>query len=470
MAYNPVLVCPNNSPKIAITESDLLDYPGMFLTGNQNNSLVAGFAPYPAKDSTTRELYPEIIVTKREDYIAYTKGTRTLPWRILMVAEQDKLLPNNNMVYLLASKTKVADASWVHPGKITDEWIINTNVFNVPFKSGVNTATYKYYIDFAKRFGFDRIMMDAGWSDYTNLFKVIPEINMDSLVDYAKKQNIKISMWTIALTLDKQLEAALTQFNKWGVDFIMTDFIDRDDQKMVQFYERIAQACAQHKIMIMFHGAYAPKGFNRTYPNAITREGVLGSEYNIWSDKVSMEHNLVLPFTRMLAGPMDYEPGFLNNATQKSFRNVEGNPMSLGTRSNQLAMYIVYDNPMQFFSGNPSQGFQEPQFMELLGSIPAGWEETNILDAKVGNYIISARRKNQDWFIGGMCDWSGKTAAINLSFLPAGKYLATLCKDGVNADKFAADYTIDSQIVDPTTVLNLQMAPGGGFFVKLIKQ
>ena len=470
LAYNPVLVCPNNSPKIAITESDLLDYPGMFLTGNQNNSLVAGFAPYPAKDSTTKELYPEIIVTKREDYIAYTKGTRTLPWRILMVAEQDKLLPNNNMVYLLASKTKVADASWVHPGKITDEWIINTNVFNVPFKSGVNTATYKYYIDFAKRFGFDRIMMDAGWSDYTNLFKVIPEINMDSLVDYAKKQNIKISMWTIALTLDKQLEAALTQFNKWGVDFIMTDFIDRDDQKMVQFYERIAQACAQHKIMIMFHGAYAPKGFNRTYPNAITREGVLGSEYNIWSDKVSMEHNLVLPFTRMLAGPMDYEPGFLNNATQKSFRNVEGNPMSLGTRSNQLAMYIVYDNPMQFFSGNPSQGFQEPQFMELLGSIPAGWEETNILDAKVGNYIISARRKNQDWYIGGMCDWSGKTAAINLSFLPAGKYLATLCKDGVNADKFAADYTIDSQIVDPTTVLNLQMAPGGGFFVKLIKQ
>jgi alpha-glucosidase len=183
-----------------------------------------------------------------------------------------------------------------------------------------------------------------------------------------------------------------------------------------------------------------------------------------------MEHNLVLPFTRMLAGPMDYEPGFLNNAAQKSFRNVEGNPMSLGTRSNQLAMYIVYDNPMQFFSGNPSQGFQEPQFMELLGSIPAGWEETNILDAKVGNYIITARRKNQDWYIGGMCDWSGKNTAIDFSFLPAGTYQATICKDGMNADKFAADYTIYSQIIDPTTVLNLQMAPGGGFLVKLIKQ
>ncbi|MEN9702483.1 MAG: hypothetical protein RIR55_1825, partial [Bacteroidota bacterium] len=341
LAYNPVLLAPDNSPKIAITESDLLDYPGMFLQGTNSKGLKGVFAPYPAEEKTTNELYPETLVTKRENYIAHVKGTRTYPWRILMIAPEDKDLPNNDLVYQLASPNKVDDVSWVQTGKATDEWIININLFNIPFKPGINTATYKYYIDFAKRFGFERIMMDAGWSDIKDLFKITPGINMDTLTAYAKEKGIKISMWTAAVTLNKQLDSALDQFNKWGIDFIMTDFIDRDDQKTVQFYERIAKACAQHKIMIMYHGAYAPKGFNRTYPNAITREGVMGSEYNIWSDKVTPAHDLTLPFTRMLAGSFDYEPGFLNNANKASFRNVEGAPISFGTRCHQLAMFVV---------------------------------------------------------------------------------------------------------------------------------
>ena len=469
IAYNPILVVPEQAPKIAITESDLLDYPGMFLKGTNTNSIQAQFAPYPAEEKTTNELYPEVVVTKRANYIAHTKGTRTLPWRIIMVAPEDKDLPNNDMVYQLASPSTIQDASWVHPGKATDEWIININLFNIPFKAGLNTASYKYYIDFAARFGFDRIMMDAGWSDYKNLFKVIPEINMDSLVAYAKLRNIKLSMWTIAATLDKQLEPALTQFNKWGVDFIMTDFIDRDDQKTVQFYERIAKACAAHKIMIMYHGAYAPKGFNRTYPNAITREGVLGSEYNIWSDKVTPSHDLILPFTRMLAGSFDYEPGFLNNATKNSFRNIEGAPMSYGTRSHQLAMFVVFDSPMQIFSGNPSQAYLEPDFMNLLGHIPTGWDDTKILDAKVGEYIVTARNKNKDWYIAGMNNWTAKEQSIDFSFLEKGNYKATICKDGINADKFAADYSITHQVINNTSNLSISLAPGGGFLIKLIK-
>jgi len=469
IAFSPVLVTPSQNPKIAITESDLRDYPGMFLKGTGSETLEGVFAPYPLEEKETHEFYSQAIVTKRANYIAHTAGTRNLPWRILMIAPQDKDLPVNDMVYKLAEPSTISDVSWVHAGKCTDEWIININLFHVPFKAGVNTASYKYYIDFAKRFGFDRIMMDAGWSDNNDLFKIVPEINMETLAAYAKSQNIKLSMWTLASTLNRQLDSALIQFNKWGVDFIMTDFIDRDDQKTVNFYERVARACAAHKIMIMYHGAYAPKGFNRTYPNAVTREGVLGSEYNIWSDKVSPRHDLTLPFTRMLAGPFDYEPGFLNNATKSGFRNIEGMPMSFGTRCHQLAMFVVYDNPIQIFSGNPSQGYQEPEFMELLGSIPAGWDETLVPEAKVGEYIITARKKNNDWYMGGLTDWTSRDFSLSLDFIGEGKFTATFCKDGINADKFAADYEITSFEADKQTVLPIHMAPGGGFMLKLRK-
>ena len=253
-----------------------------------------------------------------------------------IIADEDRQLPSNDIVYRLAAPSRIGDASWIHPGKGTDEWTINVNLFNVPFKSGVNTASYKYYIDFAKRFGFNRIMMDAGWSDNLDLFKINPDINMDTLAAYAREKGIKISMWTLAYTLDRQLDSALDQFNKWGVDYIMTDFIDRDDQKTVNFYYRIAKACADHHIMIMYHGAYPPKGFNRTYPNNVTREAVLGSEYNIWSDKATPPHDVTLPFTRMLAGSFDYEPGILNNATQKGFRPVEGMVMSHGNQVSSI--------------------------------------------------------------------------------------------------------------------------------------
>ncbi len=232
LCFTPILVAPAEGPKIIITESDLEDYPGMFINGNGNNSLNGQFAPYPLEEKVAEGEFPQAIVTKRADYIARVKGSRHFPWRVLLIAAADKELPVNDMVYRLASPSRVKDVSWIQPGKGTDEWIIGVNLFNVPFKTGVNTATYKFYIDFAKRFGFDRIMMDAGWSDYKDLFKINPAINMDEIAAYAKEKNIKLSMWTLAMTLNKQLEPALEQFNKWGVDFIMTDFMDRDDQEM----------------------------------------------------------------------------------------------------------------------------------------------------------------------------------------------------------------------------------------------
>ena len=469
LAYSPVLVGTGNEVKIGITESDLLDYPGMFIEGTDTNSVHAVFAPYPLEEKLTNDEFPQPVVIKRADYIAKINGSRSLPWRVLLIAKDDKDLPSNDIVYRLASPSKI-DASWVHPGKGTDEWIIGVNLFNVAFKSGVNTETYKYYIDFAKQFGFQRIMMDAGWSNYRNLFDINTAINMDTLAAYARKRGVKISMWTLCSTLDKQLDSALTQFNKWGVDFIMTDFMDRDDQKMVEFYERVAKACAEHKIMIMFHGAFAPKGFNRTWPNAVTREGVLGSEYNIWSDKASPPHDLTLPFTRMLAGSFDYEPGLLDNATKEQFRPIDKKVMSQGTRCHQLAMFVVYDSPMQIFSGNPSQGWLEPHFMNILGGLPTTWDETKVLDAKVSKYIITARKKGDDWYIAGMTDWTSRNFSIPLDFLDGESYQATLCEDGVNADSYASDYAIKNFALHKEDGLKIKMAKGGGFLLRLTKK
>ena len=470
LGYSPILVIPESNPKIAITESDLVDYPGIFLGGTGTSKLKGVLAGYPLEEELVKGLYSQYKVSKRAPYIAKTSGTRSFPWRVLLIANEDKELPGNDIVYRLASPSTIDDVSWVKPGNLTDEWIIDINLFNVPFKAGLNTASYKYYIDFAKRFGFDRIMMDAGWSDNNDLFKINPDINMDTLVAYAKNKGVKICMWTLAMTLDKQLEPALDQFNEWGIDFIMTDFIDRDDQKAVNFFHRIAKACAEHKIMIMYHGAFPPKGFNRTYPNAVGREGVLGSEYNTWSNRISPGHDVVLAFTRMLAGGFDYEPGILNNATQKGTRPVAGVTTSPGTRCHQLSMFVVYDSPMQIFAGNPSEGMREPEFMEFLGNLPTTWDETIILDAKVGQYIVSARKKGDDWFIGGMGDWSERDLTIAFDFIGEGNYKATICKDGINADRYAADYVFQKDVpIKKNDAIKIHFAPGGGFLIRLEK-
>jgi alpha-glucosidase len=459
-----------SSPKVAITESDVDDYPGMFLTGTGKNQLRAEFAPYPKATKAAMAEYSQIIVTERENFIAKTKGSRSFPWRIMMVAAADKQLPENDLVYRLAAPSKLKDDSWIKPAQSTDEWIITENVFNVDFKSGINTATYKYYIDFAARFGIESVMMDAGWSDNNDLFRINPNINMDEILSYAKSKNVRINMWTLAMTLDRQLEPALKRFNEWGVNFIMTDFFDRDDQVTMNQIKRIAEACGRHKIMVMFHGASKPSGFNRTYPHAITREGVLGSEFNIWSDRVTPEHNVTLPFTRMLAGPMDYEPGLLYNGTAKTFRPIPEIVMSQGTRTNQLAMYVIYESPIQFFSGNPSQGMLEPTFMELLGSIPTVWDTTVVIDAKVADYIITARRKDGNWYLGAMTDTTTRSFTIPLDFVGPGNFTATLCEDGINADRFAADYKIVSRPVSSKDSLTFTLQPGGGYVARLMKK
>ena len=468
--FSPIMFGYPNGMKAVITESDLEDYPGMFLKMNENKHLEGVNAAYPLEFRMNEGEFPQEVVIRRADYIARTKGRRTFPWRVFMLSEKDAQLPSNDMVYRLGAPSRISDTQWIKPGKGTDEWIIGINLFNVPFKAGVNTETYTYYIDFAKRFGFQRIMMDAGWSDAKDLFKINPDIDMEEISLYAKKQGVSLSMWTLASTLDRQLEPALKQFRKWGVDFIMTDFMDRDDQKMMNFYHRTAKACAEEKIMIMYHGAFKPAGFSRTWPNAVTREGVLGSEYNIWSDKAHPDHDLLLPFIRMTAGPMDYEPGILDNATKDTFRPISQKVMSMGTRMHQAAMFVIYESPIQLFSGNPSQGLLEPGFMELIGSIPTVWDETFVLDGKVGEYIVTARKKDSTFYVAGMTNWKGRTIEVAFSFLEEGEYDAVLATDGVNADRYPSDHSTTVQSINKKSRINFIMAKGGGFVVVLKKK
>lgn len=466
LTYSPLTVSLPNGYYLGISDANLVDYPGMFLE-KKGNALHGVFAAWPGKEKMMEGEFPQYVVEERAGYLAAIKGRQFLPWRAVLVAKKDIDLPGNDLLWLLGDKSKITDPSWIRYGKGTDEWITGINLFNIPFKAGINTATYKYYIDFAKRFGFDQVMLDAGWSDVKDLFKINPAIDMKELVAYAGKKNIRLMLWTLCSTLDRQLDSALTQFSKWGITSIMTDFMDRDDQPVVNFYHRVAKACAGHKISVMFHGAFPPKGFNRTWPNAITSEGVLGAEWNIWSELATPEHNVAIAYTRMLAGPLDYEPGLLLNAQKDQFRPIGKNPMSIGTRCHQLAMFVVYDSPLQIFSGNISQGLKEPAFMELVGGIPVTWDETKILQGKIGEFIVTARRKGDDWYVAALNNSEPRSIQLQLDFLAAGYYKLTICKDGVNASDYGSDYSISTKTTDKKGEQTIHLAPGGGFLIKI---
>lgn len=468
LAFSPVLLSTEGLPHVLITESDLLGYPGMFLRKGAGASLRGVFAPFPKHIEVTTGEFPQQIVTDREPWIARCAGARTYPWRVIVVAPEDADLVRSDLVYRLATPNRLPDAPWIRPGTSTEEWIIGSNIYGVPFVAGINTNTYKYYIDFAARFGLEYVMLDAGWSDVKDLFRIMPGMNIDTIAAYARSKNVGLILWTLSMTLDRQLDSAMQQFQRWGVRCIMTDFMDRDDQHMVQFYERIAEVTAKYKIMVMFHGAFKPAGLQRTYPHLITREAALGSEFNIWSDLVTPRHDLLLPFIRQASGPMDYEPGILDNATQKTFRSIGEKVMTQGTRAHQLALFIAYESPLQMFSGNPSKGYEEPAFMELLGSLPTVWDETHIIEAKIGERLVLARRRGDNWYLAAINDWTPVETSVALDFLPAGaRFRATICADGVNAHRYASDYTISAFLVDATDRFAVRLAPGGGWVVRL---
>jgi alpha-glucosidase len=468
IAFSPVLV-DLGKVKTVLTESDLIDYPGMFLRGSGRPAFKGDFAAYPDREEIMGGEFKQPVVAARKNYIAKTAGRRSFPWRIMIIAKKDADLLTNDLVYRLSTPAQSRDWSWVQPGIGTDEWIVGINLHSVDFKAGINTQTYKYYIDFAKRFGMQYVMLDAGWSDYNDLFKITPGLDLEELAAYARYKNIGLMLWTLSMTLERQLEPALERFEKLGIKMIMTDFMDRDDQKMLRFYTRVAEATARHKIMIMYHGAFKNAGFERTWPHAITREAVLGSEYNIWSDKASPEHDVLIPFIRMVSGPMDYEPGFTSNANKHTFRPLPDQVMSQGTRTHQLAMFVAYDSPLQIFSGNPSDAWTEIAYTTYLSSLPTSWDDTVVPDARLGDYLIVARKKDNDWYIAALNDWTPRTIEIDLNFLGDGQYNGFTCEDGPNAAKNAKDYRMGFQRVKKGDKIKIQLAAGGGFVAKLIK-
>jgi alpha-glucosidase len=467
ITYAPALMHFANGTSLLISDANLVNYPGMHLQTAGARGMQGVFAGYPQKERMTNGEFPAWVVEKREPFIARIAGKSFLPFRAFLVGKTPIEITRNNMLYLLGDASKIDDPSWIKAAKGTDEWICGINLFDVPFIAGVNTETYKYYIDFAARFGFDQVMLDAGWSDYKDLLKINPAINMDTLLAYGREKNVRLMLWTLSSTLDRQLDSALQQFQKWGVQHIMTDFMDRDDQPMVQFYHRIAEACADHKIAVMFHGAFPPKGFNRTWPNAITQEGAMGAEWNIWSELATPSHNVTLAFTRMVAGPLDYEPGLMLNAQPDQFRPVGKNPMSIGTRCHQLAMFIVFDSPLQIFSGNPSQAWREPAFMEILGALPTTWDETRYLQGAPGEYLLVARRKGAEWYIAGLNGPMERELVLDLGFAGKGPHTFTEVKDGVNAGSYGADYAISKGSFDNDKPYMVTMKSGGGFLLKI---
>ncbi|MDX9881815.1 MAG: glycoside hydrolase family 97 protein [Prolixibacteraceae bacterium] len=461
----PALVKVPGNIKIGITEADLYDYPCLFLEGTGQNTLVGKFPKVileavPSKKGADRDQ----TIVKEADYIAQTDGTRNFPWRVFMLSQNDVKLIENQMVYLLSRPGNMENTLWIKPGQVAWDWWNDNNIYGVDFKSGLNTETYKYYIDFAADYGLEYIILDEGWSiTTTNLLKPNNELNLEELVSYAKSKNVGVILWLLWGPLDREMEAILDQFKAWGVQGIKVDFMQRADQYMVNFYERAARECAKRELLIDYHGAFKPAGMLRAYPNIVNHEGLKGMENNKWSDLITPAHDVTLPFTRMLAGPIDFTPGAMLNTQEKDYAVSWSNPMSQGTRCHQVAMYVVYEAPLQMLSDNPSNLRKESETVEFISKIPTVWDETVGLEGKVGEYIAIARKKDNVWYIGAMNNWDEREMEIDLSFLGEGTYHFEIMQDGINANKSARDYKKLSIEKKSTDKLKIRMAKGGGW-------
>jgi alpha-glucosidase len=466
LASLPAVVEAADGTKIVVAESDVDDYPGLWLRGTGGNGLAAVFPGYPLEEKRERDR--DVRVSRRAEYIARTRGTRAFPWRILGVAETDADLLTSSLVYLLARPSEIADTSWIRPGKVTWDWWNAWNLHGVPFKSGVNTKTYEHYVDFASRHGIEYVILDEGWYELGDVLKVVPEMDMEALTAYARQKNVGIVLWVVWKTLEEKLDAALDRYEKWGIKGLKVDFMQRDDQPLMNYYARICREAAKRKMVVDFHGAQRPALLTRTWPNLLTTEGVMGLEHVKWSDTTDPEHDATLPFTRMYLGPMDYTPGAMTNAAgRKRFASIFEAPMSLGTRCHQLALYVVFESPLQMLADSPSAYEREPEVMEFLGPVPSVWDETRVLQAKMGDYVALARRRGREWWIGAITDWTERSLALDLSFLGDGSWELDAFADGTNADRWGADYTRAKTRVDRTTRLEVRLAPGGGWAARI---
>ena len=478
LAFLPLMVDGPNGKKIVITESDLDDYPGMYLytyVFDEAPVLTANFAPYPKEVKQGGHNNLQMEVQKREPYIAECDGPREFPWRIVSVSENDVQMADNDMVYRLAKPADPeADWSWVKPGKVAWDWWNDWNIDGVDFQSGINNETYKYYIDFASANGIEYVILDEGWSvnGAADLFQVVPEIDLEMLVKYASERNVGLILWAGYWAFDRDMEKVCKHYSEMGVKGFKVDFMDRDDQYMVDFHRRAAETAAKYHMMVDFHGTYKPVGLSRTYPNVINYEGVHGLETMKWSDASvdQVTYDVTVPYIRMMAGPMDYTQGAMRNATRGNYHPVYNEPMSQGTRCRQLSQYVVFDSPLNMLCDSPSNYMREQECLKFIAEIPTVWDETKGLCGEVGKYIAMARRSGDVWYVGGMTDWSERTLTLDLNFLPEGEYVMEMYVDGANAHRIARDYKKTLADVPADGKVAVHMAPGGGFALKIYKK
>lgn len=474
LMFLPFLVELDNGKKVCITEADLEDYPGMFLNNSTTEpSIHAVFAPYPKATKQGGHNMLQMLVTERENYIAKTNGTRAFPWRVLIVSEKDTELADCDMVYRLASSVKLLDTSWIKPGKVAWDWWNDWNLYGVDFRAGINNDTYKYYIDFASQHGIEYVILDEGWAVNlkADLLQVIPEIDLQEIVDYGKAKNVGIILWAGYWAFHRDLEKVVKHFADMGVKGFKVDFMDRDDQEMVKFLWEAAEVCAENKMMVDFHGVFKPTGLQRTFPNVINYEGVAGLEQLKWSPKGydMVTYDVTIPFIRQVAGPMDYTQGAMRNATKQNYYPVNSEPMSQGTRCRQLATYVIFESPLNMLCDNPSNYMREEECTRFIATIPTVWDETKALDGEVAKYVAIARRHGDVWYVGALTNWDKREITLDLSFLGEGNYKAEIFKDGINADRVARDYKKEIIDVPADRKLTVKMAPGGGYAAKIYK-
>jgi len=471
LMFLPIVLEAGNGKKISITEVDLESYPGLFLNKAEGNTLESVFAPIPKKTEQGGHNNIQQVVREREDFIARVSGKREFPWRVAIVAEDDTQLAVSDMTYRLAAPSRVEDTSWIKPGKVAWEWWHDWNIHGVDFEAGINNDTYKYYIDFASENGIEYIILDEGWSikGMADLMQVAPEIDLSELIEYGKNKNVGIILWAGYWAFDRDLENICKHYSEMGIKGFKVDFMNRDDQEMVDFIYRASEIAAKYELVLNYHGMYKPAGLQRTFPNILNFEGVFGLEQLKVRDIDMVRNDVIVPFTRMIAGPVDYTQGAMKNASKENFRYIFSEPMSQGTRCRQLALYVIYESPLNMLCDSPTDYMKETESLDFISRVPTVWDESIALNGKIGEYVTIARRLGEEWYVGGITSWDARDTKLDLSFLPAGNYKMTLYKDGPNAHRKGIDYRLESTTVNSGETVDIHMAPGGGFAVRLEK-
>ena len=472
LAFLPVLV-ETAGARLLITESDLLNYPGMYLHNAGGGTALRGvFAPLPSVEEQGGHNNLQMLVKERKEDIAEFAVAEPLPWRVMLVAGQDSELLESDMPWLLG-RDPAGDFSWVRPGKVAWDWWNDWNLYGVDFRAGINNETYKYYIDFAAAKGIEYVILDEGWAvnRQADLFQVIPEIDLEELVRYGSGRGVGLILWAGYQAFARDMERVCAHYARMGIKGFKVDFMDRDDQPMVAFYTRAAETAARHGLVLDFHGAFKPAGLQRTWPNVLNFEGVFGLENMKWAggevDQVG--YDVTVPYLRNVAGPMDYTQGAMRNAARHNYRAVNSEAMSQGTRCRQLAEYTVFYAPLTMLCDSPSNYLREPECTAFIAGIPTVWDETVALGGTVGESVAVARRKGDCWYVGAMTDWHAREMTLDLGFLGAGAWRMDVFADGPNADRAACDYVRRCEMVPDDRKITVSMAPGGGWTAKITR-